>query len=178
MKKTVLVFGLIAGLIVTAMMLYSANMVYKTDHFKGSEILGYTTMLVAFSFLFVGIKNYRDKYNQGVISFGKAFKVGFFIALVASTMYVGVWLIEYYLFMPDFLERYSTCVIRDAQESGATPAQINEKRESMASYAKMYQTPVGVILLTYMEILPIGTVVALLCALFLKRKKKPAVQVA
>ncbi|HMF72176.1 MAG TPA: DUF4199 domain-containing protein, partial [Flavitalea sp.] len=85
MKKNVWVFGIISGLVVTAMMLYSAAKISRGDDFEGNEILGYTTMIVAFSFIFVGIKNYRDKYNQGVVSFGKAFKIGLLITLVAST---------------------------------------------------------------------------------------------
>lgn len=170
MKKNVLVFGLISGLIITSMMVYSVAMCYNSDNFEGSEVLGYTGMIVAFSFIFVGIKNYRDKYNNGVISFGKAFKVGLLITLVASTMYVGVWLIEYYLFVPDFIDRYCTHVINQGKAKGLSEAQI--ARNSMLDFTRsMYKNPFGVILLTYLEVIPIGLVVALICALILKRKR-------
>src|SRR5687767_1803822 len=107
MKKNILIFGLISGLIITAMMVGATVSCYNNPDFKGNEVIGYAGMLIAFAFIFVGIKNYRDKYNQGVISFGKAFKIGFYIALIASTLYVLAWLIEYYLFMPDFMDKYT-----------------------------------------------------------------------
>lgn len=178
MKKIVLVFGLIAGLIVTAMMLYSVAMIDRHQDFKGSEVLGYTTMLVAFSFIFVGIKNFRDKHNQGVISFAKAFKIGLYITLVASTLYVVVWLVDYYIFIPDFAEKYTTCVMDKAKSKGATPAELNEQAIEMAKFTEMYKNPLFVILFTYVEILPIGLIVSLISALLLKRKAKPQVQTA
>ena len=175
MKKTVFVFGLIAGLIVTAMMIYSTIMLYRDNNFKGSMLLGYAAMIVAFSFIFVGIKNFRDKYNHGVISFGKAFKTGLYITLIASTMYVIVWLIDYYVFIPDFMEKYAACVMNDAKSSGASQTVLDQKAAEMAKYAEMYKNPLFVILLTYAEIFPIGLVIALISALLLKRKVKPQV---
>lgn len=176
MKKIVLVFGLIAGLIITAMMVYSSIMIYKHENFKGSEVLGYTTMLVAFSMIFVGIKNYRDKYNNGVITFGKAFKTGLYITLIASTIYVAVWLVEFYVFYPDFMEKYTVCVMNDARSSGASEATLSKKAADMAQYGEMYKNPLFVVLLTYAEVFPIGLVITLLSALLLKRKAKPQSQ--
>lgn len=177
MKKIVLVFGLIAGLIVTGMMIYSTMQVYKNENYKGSIVLGYTTMVIAFSLIFVGVKNFRDKYNQGIISFGKAFKTGLYITLVASTMYVLVWLVEYYVFMPDFAEKYASCVINDARSSGASQATLDAKAAELAKFEDMYKNPLFVILITYTEILPIGVLISLLSALLLKRKVRPATAV-
>lgn len=174
MKKTVWVFGLISGLLITGMMLYSILKIYRGDNFKGNDVLGYAAMIIAFSFIFVGIKNYRDKYNQGVISFGKAFKIGLLITLVASTMYVAVWLVDYYFFVPDFIDKYTVCVLNDAKRDGATEAQLAQKTSEMASFAKMYENPLFVILITYLEVFPVGLIVSLTCALILKKKNKQA----
>lgn len=177
MKKNVLTFGLISGLIVTAMMIYGSIRLSNNEDFKASALLGYATMIVAFAFIFIGIKNFRDKHNGGTVSFGKAFRIGLYITLIASTMYVVVWLVEYYVFVPDFIEKYTACAMKNAKADGATEAELTKQAASLATYAKMYKNPLFVILLTYMEILPIGLVIALISALILKRKK-PAVATA
>ena len=170
MRRIILICGLIAGLIVSSTMVYSMILCYRSNKFEGNMLLGYASMLIAFSMIFVGIRSYRNKYNQGVISFGKAFRIGLFIALVASSIYVIVWLIDYYLFIPDFMDRYTTHILNQAKSSGATEAEMATKTKEMAMYTDMYKNPLFVILLTYAEILPVGLIVSLISALILKRK--------
>src|SRR5688500_16733025 len=172
MKKNVLVFGLLSGLIITAFMVYSTINCYYNSNFKSNEVVGYAGMLIAFAFIFVGIKNYRDNYNNGVISFGKAFKTGFFITLIASTLYVLVWVIEYYVFVPDWMDKYCTHMINEAKTGGVTQLELDKTNAQMNWYKEMYKNPLFVILLTYVEVLPIGLVISLISALILKRKTK------
>ena len=172
MKKTVIVFGLIAGLIVSSFMLFSMTRLADNPDMDHSMWIGYTSMIIAFSFVFVGIRNYRDKYNEGTISFGKAFKTGFFISLIASTMYVVVWLIYYYNFAPDFMDKYSSHVIESMKKEGAPAAEIDAQVAEMAMFKEWYKSPVMVVLLTYVEILPVGLIITLISALILKRREK------
>jgi hypothetical protein len=178
MKKIVIVCGLIAGIIVTSMMVITIALCYRSGNFEGNMTLGYATMLLAFSLIFIGIKNYRDKYHGGIITFGKAFKTGFYISLIASTMYVAAWLIMYYLFIPDFMEKYSDHVVREAKTNGASQLEINKKVTEMASFKEMYKNPLLVVLLTYSEILPVGLIVTLISSLLLKRKINHQAQIA
>ena len=107
MQKNIIIYGLIAGIIVSILMLSTVNYI---SHCKGnvdydtSMLIGYASMLIAFSLVYVGIRNYRDKYNEGVISFGKAFKIGIMIVLIASTIYIIAWGVVLF-FMADFMEK-------------------------------------------------------------------------
>lgn len=157
------------------MLIVAAVQCYNNKDFSGNMVMGFTLMILAFSFIFVGIKNYRDKFNNGVISFGKAFKIGISIALIASTVYVVTWLIAYYGFIPDFMDKYAAHVIDQARAAGKSTVEINKAIAEMADYKEMYKTPIGVILLTYMEILPVGLVITLISALILKRKQATAI---
>ena len=176
MKKTILFCGVIAGLISTS--LYIGLMVLGRAgdiDFKNGYFYGYTLMILAFSFIFVGTKITRDKYNGGLISFGKAFRVGLYITLIASTVYVIVWLIDYYFFIPDFGEKYGAYMLEKLKASGANQAEISRQTAEMARFSEMYKNPFFIILLTYAEILPVGIIISLISAWTLKKKPKQGV---
>lgn len=170
MKRTILVFGSIAGLIVATVMLISVGLGSCSDNYSGGMIIGYASMLIAFSFVFIGIKNFRDKHNNNTITFGKAFTIGILIALIASTFYVVAWLIDYYCFIPDFMDKYSEHMIEEAKNSGKTAAEIEQQIKEMNSMKEMYKNPLFVILITYCEILPVGLLVTLVSAAILRKK--------
>lgn len=170
MKKIVLTYGAISGIIVSLFLLSSVGYCYATGNFQGNMWVGYASMILAFSLIFVGIKNFRDKQNEGIISFGKAFKIGLFITLIASSFYVITWLIDYYFFIPDFMEKFENQAIQSLKSSGASTSEISEKTAEMAGYKEMYKNPLWVIVLTYMEIVPVGLLVSLISALILKKK--------
>ena len=161
-------------MILLVVLVTSTMLCYNSNDFSGNMWLGYSSMLIAFSFIFVGIKNVRDKHNGGYISFGNAFKVGLYIALIASSVYVVTWLIEYYIFIPDFMDKYIAHVLREAQKDGATLAELKAKKDDLSGYVEMYKTPFGVIVLTYLEVLPIGLIIALIAAAILKRNPDKA----
>jgi hypothetical protein len=175
MKKIVIICGLIGGLIVSVLMVISTAIYYKSGNFENGLLYGYASMLLAFSLVFVGIKNYRDKYNSGIISFGKAFKTGLFITLIASTIYVIVWMIDYYVFIPDFADKYAAHMLEKLKADGASLAEIAKQTKTMDNFSEMYKNPFMVALFTYAEIIPVGLIVTLISALILKRKIKPVV---
>ncbi len=170
MKRNIIIFGLILGIIMTTNMVYMANMCYTNPDFKSNDVVGYAAMVIMFSLIFFGVRNYRNKELNGRISFGKAFKTGAWIALVGSTMYVGVWLFYYYLVIPDFLDKYIPHVLTDATRKGATAMELAEKTKDMENFRELYKNPLFVVLISYAEVLPIGLLVALVSALALKKK--------
>src|SRR5262245_14207462 len=144
MKKNIIIYGIIAGIVVSVSMLLTMNYL---SHCKGnvdydtSMLIGYASMLIAFSLVFVGTRNYRDKYNGGVISFGKSFKIGIMIVLIASTIYVVAWLIDNYFFMPDFAEKLGAHEIDKLKASGASQVKIDKETAKMADFAAMLKNP-------------------------------------
>jgi hypothetical protein len=128
-------------------------------------LIGYLSMLIAFSLIFVAVKTYRDKQNGGVISFGSALKMGLLIALIASTMYVISWALVYNLYLPDFMDKYVESMIKQAK-----PEELQAVTKQAQEYKNMYKNPLMFTFMTYMEILPVGLIVSLITALILKRK--------
>jgi uncharacterized protein DUF4199 len=175
MKRNILVFGTISGVIISTFMGISMAVMScgsdDMDGGNGNMIMGFSAMAVAFSFIFVGVKNYRDKQNGGTITFGKAFLLGLMISLVASTLYVITWGIEFHFFMPDFIDKYFAMQTKQLQESNLSAAALDEALKSMESDSYNYKNnPFFFAMYTYMEILPIGILITLISALILRRK--------
>lgn len=142
------------------------------DGGSSSMIIGFSAMAVAFSFIFVGIKNFRDKKNGGTITFSKAFLLGFMISFIASTLYVITWGVEFHFFMPDFIDKYTTMQIKELHESGITGAQLEEGIKKIETQSYNYKNnPLFFAMYTYAEILPVGILITLISSLILRRKK-------
>ena len=174
MKKIVIVCGLISGAIISTTMGIGMYMCTKNPtNYEHSMFVGYASMLLCFSLIFVGIKIYRDKHNGGIITFGKAFKMGILMALIASAIYVATWAVEYNTFASGFMENYTAHMISKAKASGMSQEKINAQIAQMDWYKKNYSNPVFFTLLTMAEIFPVGLIVSLISALILKKKNKP-----
>jgi len=83
MKKTVLTFGLISGLIISVLMGGSLLLADKIGS-GHSMAIGYTIMVASFLLIYFGIRSYRDNTVAGQISFGRAFACGILSALIDS----------------------------------------------------------------------------------------------
>ncbi|OIQ20197.1 MAG: hypothetical protein BM557_05880 [Flavobacterium sp. MedPE-SWcel] len=173
MKKLVLTFGLISGFIsVLGFLIMMLNP--DSIDFENGMIYGYASMLLAFSLIFVAIKSFRDKHNEGVISFGKAFRIGLYICLIASTVYVVVWLIDYYFFLDDFWGKYIEMSKNDLIAKGTPQEEIDTMVSEVEGWKELYKNPLVAGLITYTEILPVGLLISLIAAAILKRKPKTA----
>jgi hypothetical protein len=172
MKRIVLTFGLIAGAIVAVMMSITLTLIDrgKLGH---SEVIGYTTMVLAFVMVFVGIRSYRETVGGGKITFGKAFQVGILITLICCVVYVVTWEIIYFNFMPDFATKYATHVVDTMRASGASSAALAAKQKEMATFQKLYANPLINVGMTFMEIFPVGLIITLLSAAVLRKKAVP-----
>jgi hypothetical protein len=173
MRKIVLTFGLIAGAIMSAMMLLTIPFVIRKDFDKG-EIIGYTTMVVAFLMIYFGIRAYRDNVAGGEIGFGRALVVGLLIMAVANACYVATWEVLYYNVYPDFGDKYSAHVLEKARAQGASEAELASKQQEMAEFKEMYKNPLVNIAFTFLEPLPPGLLLTLISAALLRRRRKEA----
>jgi hypothetical protein len=163
MKNNILKNGILGGIIVSIVMIAMLFYMKAYPDRQPNSIIGFSSMFLAFIFVILGIKQERTN-NNGVITFGKAFLTGFAITFVISTLYVMVWLVIYYNFFPDFMEKYSEMVLKNTK-----PEDLAAKTTEMKQMAAWYKSPLMIILLTYMEVFPIGIVVSLVGALFLKK---------
>jgi hypothetical protein len=170
MRRIVLTYGLIGGAIVSLMM--AAALVFQEQiGFDRGEIVGYTSMVVAFLMVFVGVKTYRDTVAGGSVTFGRALQVGLLITAVTVGCYVASWQVVYYGFAPDFMERYAAHTLDKARAAGASEEEIAQREREMTEFAEWYRNPLVNIAFTAIEPLPVGLVFTLVSAGVLSRKR-------
>lgn len=162
MKRIILIYGLIAGLIV------AAGMVAAMAIGLHSMVFGYLTMLVALSMVFMGIKQYRDEHLGGTIRFGTAIATGLGISLVATVLYVLGW--EAYLFTTDytFMPEYVAQTIEAERARGASAADLARMQKEFDGYITMYESPPLRMGMTALEIAPVALLVTLVSAALLR----------
>lgn len=172
MKKTVLTFGLISGVIISVLMV-AAIPFHDQIGFDRGYVVGYTSMLAGFLLIYFGVRSYRDNVAGGSVKFGRAFAVGALIALISSAMYTATWEVVYFGgFMPDFLPKYQAHVIEKARADGATQQELDAKTAQLKSMAAAYQNPVLNAGMTLLEPLPVGLLIALISAAVVSRKRR------
>lgn len=169
MHKRALVYGAIAGAVIIGI---------NTASFElgvGHVWLGYLVMLIAFSVIFVALKQYRDEELGGVMPFRTGFLLGLGITLAASVVYVAVW--ELYLAATDyrFIDVYIESVLAEQRASGASAAELEATIAATETIREQYGNAMFRLPMTFIEIFPVGLIVSLIAALILRdRRTLPA----
>ena len=169
MKKTVLTFGLISGLMISVLMGGSLLLADKIGS-GHSMALGYTIMVASFLLIYFGIRSYRDNTLDGQISFGRAFACGILISLITTVCYVAMWEILYFNFMPHFMDSYWAAQIAKVQSSGLAPAAAAAQVAAILRSQQLYQNPLVNMAYTFIEPFPVGLIITLISAALLRRK--------
>jgi hypothetical protein len=172
MKKTVLTFGLISGLMISVLMDGSLLLANKMGTGHNSMLLGYTMMVASFLLIYFGVRSYRDNNLDGQISFGRAFACGILIALITTVFYVATWEVLYFGFMPHFMDSYFAAQIHKVQASGHDAATIAVRVAAIEQSQRDYQNPLINMAYTFMEPLPVGLIITLVSAAVLRRKAR------
>jgi hypothetical protein len=169
MKKTVLTFGLIAGVIMSVLM--DGNVLIEDRIGTGHGlVLGYTILVASFLLIYFGIRSYRDNTLAGQISFGRAFACGILITLITSVFYVAVWEVLYFNFVPHIMDSFFAAQIHQAQSSGLDPAIVAAQVANIQHSQQLYQNPLVNMAYTFIEPFPVGLIITGISAAILRRK--------
>ncbi len=152
MRNTIIRFGLY-GLFV-ALIFFSAGLYFGQGmDFKTQEIVGYFTMVASLSFIYFGIKHFRDAINNGKLSFQKAVLLGLLIsAFSAAGIAIADFMYTTYI-NPDFFKEYYERLIADGYK-GEIP-----------DYGSTFMA-----LIMFVTVVILGLIISLISALILQRK--------
>jgi uncharacterized protein DUF4199 len=171
MLRTILKYGVIAGLVVGGLEGITVAVFSGMPPLKYGMWIGYTTMLIALSAVFVGIKQHRDVDRGGVIGFWRAFGIGVGISFIAGIFYVVAWEIVQAATRMDFASSYSRAVIAGAKAKGASAEALAKLTADMEHFKVQYADPLFRLPMTFVEIFPVGVLVSLISAALLRNSR-------
>lgn len=164
MLRTILKYGVIAGLVVGGFMVATFTVFSGMPPLKYGMLIGYTTMLIALSAVFVGIKRHRDVDRGGVIEFWPAFGVGLGVSFVAGIFYVAAWEALQAVTQMDFANSYAQAIIAGEKAKGASAEALAKLSADMEAFKVQYADPLFRLPMTFVEIFPVGVLVSLVSA--------------
>lgn len=176
MLRTILKFGLIAGLVVGGFEVATVAAFSGMPPLKYGMLIGYTTMLIALSAVFVGIKRHRDVDRGGVIGFWPALGVGLGVSFIAGIFYVAAWEAVQSMMHMDFASSYAQAIIASQKAKGASAEALAKLTTEMEAFKVQYANPMYRLPMTFAEIFPIGVLVSLVSAGLLRNSRFLAVR--
>ena len=169
MKKIVLTFGLISGVMTSLMMIGTLPFIESLGFDRGA-IVGYTAIVLSFLLVFFGIRSYRENIGAGRITYGRGFAVGILITLISCAFYVATWEVIYFKVMPGFGEKWAGYMVAEAKAAGASQDVIDAKEKEAREFKVMYDKPLVNAAMTFTEPFPIGLLVTAVSALALRKR--------
>lgn len=152
MKNTILkygLFGCVTGFIIFVLHLASSNYF----DFGTLQVLGYISIFLSLSFIFFGIKHYRDKVNDGKVALGKAVVIGLLISILVG-IGIGIADFIYTKFInPNFFDEYAQMLADQGREE--------ELMEMTSFVAALFMVALVTV---------IGFIISLISGLILQRK--------
>lgn len=175
MRKTVLTFGIISGLLAASLFLISFTLGTDEKDFSNGVIIGYISMIIALSAIFFAIRSFRNKQQDGYIKFWKGFLIGLYISIIASSFYAIGWMIYDSNSNRDFMTEYREYMIKEMDEKELTQAEKDKRLERFDKNAENYKNPFFKFGWTFMEIFPIGIIITIISSLILMKRNKEMV---
>jgi len=174
LKKTILTFGLISGILASVLMIATLPFFKYFEHGSKGMVVGYTAIVLVSLLVYFGIRSYRDNLAGGFITFGRGFTIGIGITLISCVIYVIAWEIVYFNFMSHSMDNYFAQLIAKAQSSPGTPEAIQAKVAAARHSQQLYQNPFFNALYTFIEPFPVDLLVTLISAAILRKKPQTA----
>lgn len=158
--------GLLLGLalIIFSLILYVAGTGPKSS-------LNYLTYLIIVSGMFLSMKQWRDKFNNGFITYGNAFKHGFYVILITGIL-TAIWTFVFY----NYIAPGEVAKIIEATEENLYKSQPNmseEQVEMALKWSKMFVSPKIMSLTGFFGNIILGVILGAILSFFIK-KEKPA----
>jgi hypothetical protein len=168
MKNTIIKHG-VFSIITASALFFLALTLGKTFDYSTQEVIGYLSMVASLSFVYFGIKHFRDNENNGSVTFIKALLIGVLISACAG---IGFGIIDYIYttqINPDFATEYLEKTL-ETMKTTLSPEEFEIKRKELVQQMEQYGGSGFMAFIMFITVVIIGFIISLISALFLQRK--------
>lgn len=167
MLKTIVTFGLLAGLI-AGVPLFAIVLIYQGPPPANGMLIGCLIMVAALSLVFVAIRRRRAREPGGSIGFLPAFLLGLGITAVAGVVYASLWELTLAVSKLDFGTEWARIHLEQHKVKGVSEAELARIAAEMEEFKAMYAKPAMRFMMTVFELVPVGLVLSLVSAALLR----------
>ena len=176
MKKTGLRYGAYAGFFELICFVLTWIVIYLFKPGFGVQgYIGYASIISPLIFIYFGVRYYRDRVNNGGISFLRALQVGLLIVIVPALSFAIVETVYVELIDPKF---YDNVYAQDIEQYRKVlpPAEFAIRLKEIKEELILDKNPVFNFLMMVLTISALGIIIALISSvLLMRRAKKEAV---
>ena len=160
MSNFVLRYGIISGCISIALGLINWFFVAQPFGADSSQVVGYLSIVIALLCVPVGIKYYRDKLNNGVITFGRGFTIGIGITLI-NAIVSFLYSVTFFVIEGENFQEW--------REQAMTPAELEAFRAQLAGMPDFATGPLFQGLIVFVMVLLVGLIINVISSLSLTK---------
>lgn len=169
MKQIVIKYGMY-GVAVMFIISVAAFVIFKNNHnWELQEIIGYNTIVLSLLFVYFGIRQWRDKYNGGELSFWRGIGIGTLISLFPSVAFGLLTWIEG-LIDPEWQDKYYAHYIEKVKKT-TPPQELQATLQEIAEQREMFASPIAQFSFMFLTVFVIGFIISIISALILRRNK-------
>lgn len=165
-------YGLILGGIMIAIpLIYFALGLEKNDAVQ--KVSGYLNMVIAATVIYLGIKEQRNQFGNGFISFGTGFSTGMVISVIGSAMSAVFTYFYFTIINPGMVTYIQMKQEEEMINRGMSEADV----ANMADKLAFWMTPSMMTAMAFLVMILLGLVISLICGAILK-KEDPSAEIS
>ncbi len=162
-------FTMMHGLVLGAILIVFSLLLYLLDMSRSG--LQYISYAILIGYLLYAMIQWRDKYNEDVLSYGQAFSTGFMVILFSSFITAAYVFLFFGFVAPGEVE----VMLREAEEGVlmAQPDITDDALEMTMKWTKMMMTPWMIAIWSFVGNLFAGLVLSAILGAFVKKEPQP-----
>lgn len=174
MRKTALLNGLAAGLLLSSMFVITLYIGEINNNPSLASTIGNILLMASLSTIFFAIRNVRDRLNGGFISFNQAFRTAMIVVLIGTGCYTITKNTYAFVINPGYIESSINKTIKVESEIIRAEKDLSEEDKTkrikaFESNMNELKSPASFFLSSILDFFPMGLAIAMLCSALMHR---------